>query len=151
MAGDEDVDRGVLFDSSVLIASLDVKAPTDPAVRFRARKLLEDELRADDSAIAITPLIRYETLRAVPPTSLRAMMISDTLDAFTTFDITDDIARRAIELFRLESDGAPDGWNPDKRRFDAFHVATALVHDLELVSLDSGQMKVYRSQLARQL
>jgi len=132
------------LDSSVLISAFHGRGS---AAKQAALVLLEPALTDADAAIAISPLGRYEVTRTLELGEPSSDHLLAQLDGFTTFDITDRIATLAAALFRQERAAAAavqdQTWNPDRRRFDTFHIATALHHDLVLLTLDQGMRRLF--------
>lgn len=97
---------------------------------------LEDE----NSYFALTSLIRYEVLRGVKwKDENKLAQLENVLKQFKSFDITDEIADLARDLYRFDEyaskrDNVPK--NLEKRKFDMFHYATAKVENLEVLSKD---------------
>lgn len=129
-----------LLDTNLLIAALDEAGTTEAEKSQQAKARLKALLADPASALAITPLIRYEVLRGVAwsePERYRAL--ADALEGFVELDVGRDVSDLAADLFRFER-GEPSGHAKptiDKRRFDSFHVATAKCHDLHVASNDA--------------
>lgn len=143
--------RKVLLDANILIAGLDTASSTSDVKSSQAKAILTQLLSDDEVAIVTTPLIRYEVLRGIPYNDdVRYGAVKSALNQFMEIDIDRPVSELAADLFRLERhrDSASQT-NPDKRKLDAFHVATADRNDLELESEDRGIEKL--RELLREL
>lgn len=138
--------RRVLLDTNLLVAALDQGASTSPDQREKAIAALMSLLQSDDVALAITPLIRYEVVRGVDWASQeRHDALKEALADFEEFDISRDIAELAADLYRFDksrADEAGERRNLEKRKFDAFHLASAKCYELELASQDTDIAKL---------
>ncbi len=99
------------------------------------------KLKDGNSRFVLTPLIRYEVLRGVKwNDQAKLSQLENILKQFTSFDIRDEIADLARDLYRFDEyeskrDNVPK--NLEKRKFDMFHYATAKIENLEVLSKDS--------------
>ena len=138
--------RRVLLDANLLIAALDHEGTSIEDAKVKARHILSELMSDSNVAVAITPLIRYEVLRGIDlKNAVGYRHVKEALDNFMEFDITRAMSERAAELFRrhqAEQRGS-DTISVDKRRFDAFHVATASLLGMELRSEDNGIRRLW--------
>lgn len=123
-----------LLDSNCLINLLEGGFPSELSHD------LEKKLAQEDNCFFLTPLIRYEVLRGINwKNNNKLKDLADSLEKFTSLDITREIADLARDLYRFdrfESERDNVDKNLDKRKFDMFHFATAVVHNLQIFSLD---------------
>ncbi len=130
-----------LLDANLVIAALDKEGTTSESKRLEAKQRLIELLSRDDVALAVTPLICYEVLRGIPwSSSEHYQAMAKILDGFMSFDITRDVADLAAGLYRFDGNEARQSGiakNLDKRKFDVFHYACSIHHDLQLASADS--------------
>lgn len=135
--------RKVLLDANLLIAVFDPQATTDKTQKQESENRLIDFLQDPDVALVITPLIRYEVLRGIPWQEAKDyQQVRSALDQFTELDIDQSTAELAANLFRFDRQISNHDKNLDKRKLDAFHLATAKCHQLELASQDSDIAKL---------
>jgi len=129
--------RKVLLDANLLIAVFDPQTKTSLDQQHAARVKLIELLEDQNTALVITPLIRYEVLRGIQwQEADDYRQVRNALGQFTELDIDQATAELAADLFRYDRACSPDR-NLDKRKFDAFHLATAKCHHLEISSQDS--------------
>lgn len=138
--------RGLLLDTNLLIKAFDTDSDTSDEARIAARQKLTDLLTDDSVAFAITPLIRYELLRHVKwDDNERYEKLQTSIQSFEEFEINNEISEIATGLYQLDAHEAllaNSEKNIDKRKFDAFHLASAKQNDLELASDDSDIAKL---------
>ena len=129
--------RMVLLDANMLIGALDGEEgnPANDANRARFIQLLED----DEVRLAVSPLITYEFLRGLKNVSLAE--IEAVLNNFQKFDIKEEHARLAAEIFRIAKD---QGSAIQKKNFDIFHCVCAELHQLEMESQDGDIVKIQK-------
>ncbi len=139
--------RKVLLDANMIISAFERK---DPQAKQVLRQLLAD----DNTAFAITPLIRYEVLRGINfSNSTKYSELESILNGFEEFEICREQASLSSNLFRFSrSDASQDQSRiVDKRSFDLIHLATAKCNELELCSSDGDLAKLeklYQDYLA---
>lgn len=119
------------------------------ADKIKRQEVLQDcaqKLQNNESRFALTPLIRYEVLRGVKWENKEKLeQLENTLKQFQSFDIRDEIADLARDLYRFDKYEAQQNNIPknlEKRKFDMFHYATACVEGLEILSKDSDLEKI---------
>ncbi|MBE0506485.1 MAG: PIN domain-containing protein [Marinospirillum sp.] len=135
--------RKVLLDANLLIAVFDPQSRTEEIRKQESENQLLGLLQDSETALVITPLIRYEVLRGIPwKDGVIYQQVNAALDAFTELDVDQATAELAANLFRFDRQTTNPDKNLDKRKFDAFHLATAKCHQLELASLDSDIAKL---------
>jgi predicted nucleic acid-binding protein len=129
--------RMVLLDANMLIGALDGEEgnPANEANRARFLQLLED----DEVRLAVSPLITYEFLRGLKKVSLEE--IEAVLNDFQKFDIKEEHARLAAEVFRIAKD---QGSAIHKKNFDIFHCVCAELHQLEMESQDADIVRIQK-------
>lgn len=131
--------RQVLLDANLLIAVFDEGGTTSQTTRDAAKQTINTLLSDSQTRLVITPLIRYEALRGIDwQNTARYQQLKQTLDGIQELDVNREVSELAANLFRFDHSSNPDSnRNIDKRRFDAFHLASAKCHELELASQDS--------------
>lgn len=100
-------------------------------------KLLKD----DNIALAISPLIRYEILRAIKwenNEDYETLVLA--LNELEEFEIGKEIAEQAAKVYRFAR--AKERKIVNKRNFDLLHVATAKCNKLEIRSNDKDIKKL---------
>ncbi|WP_298046308.1 PIN domain-containing protein [uncultured Cardiobacterium sp.] len=114
----------------------------------KAKKILAEKLQEEGSQIFVTELIRYEILRGIEWDKLDNLQkVKKGLKDFPTLQINQKVADMARNLYRFDQATYTRGGsskNFDKYRFDAFHVATAKVYGLQLLSFDTDIEKINR-------
>lgn len=125
----------VLLDANMLIGALDGEEgnAANQVSRDRFIELLED----DEVRLAVSPLITYEFLRGLKNVSLEE--IEEVLNNFQKFDIKEEHARLAAEVFRNAKNS---GSNINKKSFDIFHCVCAELHQLEMESQDADIVRI---------
>lgn len=128
-----------LLDTNYLVYLADPNADEE-----KKKEVLTDfahKLEDGDSRFALTSLIRYEVLRGVEwKDETKLVQLENILKQFKSFDITDEIADLARDLYRFDTYEAQRDdvqKNLEKRKFDMFHYATAKIENLEVLSKDS--------------
>lgn len=130
-----------LLDSNILIAAFDKGANVDLETQQKARQRLRDILSSPQNSFAITSLIRYEVLRGIKFLDEdRYAEFKKSLDEFTEFDITREIAELSAHIFRFDRQSVQPVLY--KRQFDVMHFATAVCEDLQMVSNDKDMQKI---------
>lgn len=140
------MERKILLDANLLIAVFDEDGDTTIEKREQAKKLLEDLLSDKEVSFAITPLIRYEVLRGAKwEETSRYQKLLRTLNRFMEFEINREIAELASDIYRMDKHQADEKGevrNLEKRKFDAFHYATAKCLQIEVKSHDKDFSKL---------
>lgn len=138
--------KKVLLDSSLLIAALDDQSDTAEADRQQAKERLSELLTDKNTALALSPLVRYEVLRGVAwIDQARYTKFLATLNGFEELQINSDIAEWATCLYRFDrhqSGQKGHEKNFEKRKFDIFHFATAMSYQLEIAGRDKDFDKI---------
>lgn len=108
--------------------------------------VLKTALNDENSAFAMTPLIRYEVLRGVGwADTERYTQLLDALNQFEEFDITREVSELAADLYRVDVHHCKlnnEQRNFDKRKFDIFHYCSAKVNQCELLTKDADLNKI---------
>lgn len=142
-------ERKVLIDSNILINAVksEQAAQTDDQrdIIRQAKQRLRQVLTADDVALVITPLVRYEVLRHSKDEQERARL-AQILQVIPVFEISREIGDLATRLYPLK---VKVDMNANKYNFDIFHFATAKILDCEITTHDNGfaQLELIYSQL----
>lgn len=128
-----------LLDTNYLVYLADPNA--DSAKKEEVLRDFAEKLQDEKSRFVLTPLIRYEVLRGVKwGDNDKLVMLENILKQFKSFDIRDEVADLARDLYRFDENEARKKHIPrnlDKRKFDMFHYATAKIENLEILSKDS--------------
>ena len=131
--------RKILLDANILINALDDRGEFARQLVQKAKDKLNSLMADNTVSLIITPLIRYEVLRGVSGHE-KNQKISSVLDDFNEIEIDRSISDLATKLYIHHSDtvkNAGGTMSENKRKFDYFHVATAKVNNLEIMSEDS--------------
>ncbi|MEY2863731.1 MAG: hypothetical protein RLY58_1438 [Pseudomonadota bacterium] len=95
-------------------------------------------LSADDVALVITPLVRYEVLRYSKNAEER-QRLEQILQAIPVFEISREIGDLVARLYPLKVKAE---MNPNKYNFDLFHFATAKTLGCTIATHDVGFEKL---------
>ncbi len=145
--------KRILLDTNMVIKAFDNSNQTaeNQTQKIEITQQIRAWLQDDSIELSITPLIRFEVLNKPGMPSSRINKLNAAMDLLSTKEITNATAIKAAELVSLtlaEKKRRLDANNEShtaeqqrlsnlKLRFDAFHVATEIVHELKLVSNDS--------------
>ena len=135
--------KKLLLDANLLIAAFDDQGTTSAEEKAAAKRKLSQALEEPDTALALTPLIRYEVLRGVAwQDAERFNALQHALNQIEEFDIDRETAELAAALYRYHRNQLKKdvkGRNIDKRSFDVFHFAVAKRQQLEFYSQDEDK------------
>lgn len=135
-------EKNVLIDANLLINAVksEQDAQTDDQLKIiqQAKQHLKQVLTADDVALVITPLVRYEVLRNLQSTH-EQVRLAQILQAIPVFEISREIGDLAARLYPLK---VKAGMNPNKYNFDLFHFATAKTLGCTIATHDAGFEKL---------
>lgn len=118
----------------------------NPETRERILRDVERKLQQDDTSFVSSQLARYEILRDVDwDNSDKFQDFLKHLSDFPFLDITKPVSDLASDLYRFDKFDAGNrnvDKNLDKRKFDVFHYATAVVNEVEMFSYDRDLEKI---------
>ena len=127
--------RRVLLDTSLVIRAFDPKAQDAPELIASAKEKMKALVNDPTVALAITPLIYFEALRAVEYGDIQR---SQKLEgAMSQFDMVEIRQREANLAVRLTQFAFVRKSRFNKKSFDVLHWACARVNGLELESVDA--------------
>jgi predicted nucleic acid-binding protein len=134
--------RKILLDANVFIRVFNHDNNTTEEEYESAKNCLEALLEDDAVVVVVTPLIRHEVMRGLNRSDLSKIeRVREAFDKFESIDINDQISECATKIYQIlkveDLAGKVEGRNPRKLGFDAMHVATAHIYDLEIISNDS--------------
>ena len=141
--------RKILLDTNILIKVFDTPSEKQTDEIKELRQQIFTWLKDENVLLCITPLIRFEVLNR--PSNSKIEILKNALDLLRTEEIDNKVAERAADLLqkvmvekkrRVEAN--KEIYSPEqeritklKLRFDVFHVATEIRHQLELESKDT--------------
>lgn len=135
-------ERNVLIDANLLINAVkseqDAQTDDQREIIQQAKQRLKQVLTADDVALVITPLVRYEVLR-YSKNSEERQRLEQILQAIPVFEISREIGDLAARLYPLK---VKAGMNLNKYNFDLFHFATAKTLGCTIATHDTGFEKL---------
>lgn len=118
----------------------------NPETRERILREVEQKLSQDDTSFVSSPLVRYEVLRDVDwSDDTKYQDFLQKLSAFPLLDITKQVSDLSSDLYRFDKFDSVRRNIPknlEKRKFDVFHYATAVINDAEMFSDDGDLVKI---------
>lgn len=120
----------------------------NPETRERILRDVAEKLAQEDTSFVSSQLVRYEVLRDVDwQDDAKYNNFLQKMTAFPFLDVTEQISDLASDLYRFDKfDAERRGVNKnlDRRKFDVFHYATAVVNEAEMFSDDGDLVKIKR-------
>lgn len=124
----------ILLDANVLIKAIEDE-------KSEERKTIVSLLQDEETAVFITPLIRYEVLRGINWKDNTLYSKGQRfINLLSNLNIDEAISSEAADLFRFErtmrEQNQQQSKKIDKHNFDVMHFSTSKVYGLELKSHD---------------
>ena len=127
--------RKVLLDTSLVIRAFDPKAQDAQELIASAKEKMKALVNDPNVALAITPLIYFEALRAVEYKDIqRSQKLEGAMSQFDMVEIRQKEADLAVRLTQF-ANVKKSKFN--KKSFDVLHWACAQVNGLEIESVDA--------------